>query len=126
MVRLTGWVIVEGRKVALDWTVLEDGTISSAGNLSPALVTAHVAAPAPVVAEPEPTPVVEEEPVEEETDYDAMTKTDLMILCSQRGLSQSGTKAEIIARLRADDAGPAPVAPEPTEEGEDSAPSESE
>ena len=34
-----------------------------------------------------------------------MNKTELMTLCSQRGLSTAGTKADLIARLEADDNG---------------------
>lgn len=117
MVRLTGWITVEGRKVPLDWTVTEEGIVS-ASVLSAAEVSVHHDAPAPEpVTLPEP---VEEATSEEEapatTDYESMNKTDLMVLCSQRGLSQSGTKAEIIERLVADDA-----ASTSTTEGEDDA-----
>jgi len=121
MVRLTGWITVEGRKVPLDWTVTEEGIVS-ASVLSAAEVRVHHAAPAPA-----PEPVTLPEPVEEATseeapattDYESMNKTDLMVLCSQRGLSQSGTKAEIIERLVADDAAAAS-----TMEGEDNAATE--
>ena len=106
MVRLTGYVIIDGRKTSLDWTVMPDGVIVNAGNLSSSNVeaTVDITPPAPPVPEPLSTPApVEETP----TDYESMNKTELMTLCSQRGLSTSGTKAELIARLEADDSGEA-------------------
>lgn len=107
MVRLTGFVIVEGRKVSLDWTLLPHGDIVSSGDLSPAhiksegmMVPEAQATPAPApLSTPTPAPVEEEAP----TDYASMNKTELMTLCSQRGLPTTGTKAELIARLEADD-----------------------
>ena len=109
MVRLTGFVIVEGRKVSLDWTLLPHGDIVSSGDLSPSHVKSEgmmvreaqpTPAPAPL-STPTPAPVEEEAP----TDYASMNKTELMTLCSQRGLSTAGTKADLIARLEADDSG---------------------
>jgi hypothetical protein len=109
MVRLTGFVIVEGRKVSLDWTLLPHGDIVSSGDLSPTNVNCsgmvippaeEAPAPAPL-STPTPAPAEEEAP----TDYASMNKTELMTLCSQRGLSTAGTKADLIARLEADDSG---------------------
>ena len=58
-----------------------------------------------VEEEPEEEPeeeVVEEEP-EEEYDYVSMTKAELVELAKERGLSVSGTKKKIIARLEEND-----------------------
>ena len=46
-------------------------------------------------AEPEPEPT-----------YDSMTVSQLQDLLRERGLTVSGVKAELVARLEADDAGP--------------------
>lgn len=116
MVRLTGFVIVEGRKVSLDWTVI-DGGIVNAGSLSPSNIVVHAETP----HLPPPPPPVEAPPLPETPlDYNSMNKTELMTLCSQRGLSTTGTKAELIARLEADDAGAA----EAVDDGENDAESE--
>jgi hypothetical protein len=90
--------------------------------------------PAPVEPEPEP-PVIDfnpeaaavdgnpfpeelmtEEVVEETPDYDSMTVPQLRELLAERGLTVSGVKAELIARLEADDAGPSDEAPDESAE----------
>lgn len=38
-------------------------------------------------------------------EYEGMTKDELMALLEERGLPKSGSKGDVIARLRADDAG---------------------
>ena len=48
---------------------------------------------------------VEPEPEPEPT-YDSMTVTQLQDLLRERGLTVSGVKAELVARLETDDAGP--------------------
>ena len=56
-------------------------------------------------AEPEPEPT-----------YDSMTVSQLQDVLRERSLTVSGTKAELIARLEADDAGPSEEAPAETVE----------
>ena len=57
-----------------------------------------------------------EEVVEESTDYNSMTVAALRDILSERGLTVRGTKAELVARLEADDSGPSEEAPdEPAE-----------
>lgn len=63
------------------------------------------------VAEAEPEP--ESEP---ELTYDSMTVTQLQDLLRERELTVSGVKAELVARLEADDAGPSEEAPAETVE----------
>ena len=85
-----------------------------------------------VIIVDEPEPAVEDEvtvfhpeaaatdgnpfPEEEAPDYESMTVPVLRDLLAERGLTVSGVKAELIARLEADDAGPSEEAPdEPAE-----------
>lgn len=56
-----------------------------------------------VEPEPEVEEVVEPEP---ELTYDSMTVSQLQDLLRERELTVSGVKAELVARLEADDAGP--------------------
>ena len=67
------------------------------------------------VVEPEVEEVVEPEPEPEPT-YDSMTVSQLQDLLRERGLTVSGVKAELVARLEADDAGPSEEAPAETVE----------
>ena len=75
--------------------------------------------------EMEAEPEVEEEP---EVDYESMTVAQLRDLLNERGLPVSGVKAELIARLEEDDAGPSEEAPAESEEApsEEAASSEEE
>ena len=75
--------------------------------------------------EPEVEEVVEPEPEPEPT-YDSMTVSQLQDVLRERGLTVSGTKAELIARLEADDAGPSEEAPVEAAEApsEEAAPSD--
>ena len=57
---------------------------------------------------------VEPEPEPEPT-YDSMTVSQLQDVLRERGLTVSGTKAELIARLEADDVGPSEESEAPTE-----------
>ena len=71
----------------------------------------------PDAAATDGNPFPEEEPVEEEpVDYNSMTVPELRELLAERGLTVSGVKAELIARLEADDAGPSEEAPAESEE----------
>ena len=63
-----------------------------------------------------PTEEVEEEVVEETPDYESMTVKQLRAILEERGLTVRGTKAELIARLDADDAGPSEEAPDESTE----------
>ena len=63
--------------------------------------------------EPEVEEVVEPEV---EPTYDSMTVPQLQDVLRERSLTVSGTKAELIARLEADDAGPSEEAPAETVE----------
>ena len=60
--------------------------------------------------------MTEEEVVEETLDYNSMTVPQLRDLLAERGLTVSGVKAELIARLEADDAGPSEEAPDESAE----------
>lgn len=44
-------------------------------------------------------------------DYDSQRKADLVDLAEERGIDSSGTKADVVARLREADAPAAPVEP---------------
>ena len=68
-------------------------------------------------AEPEVEEVVELEPEPEpEPTYDSMTVPQLQDLLRERELTVSGVKAELVARLEADDVGPSEEAPAETVE----------
>ena len=102
----------------MNWTITNSGIIEGVG-LSSSGITIH--SDAPPVASPtsETTPTTEPT---EPTDYDSLNKTELQVLCSQRGLSTSGTKAELIARLNESDNGDSDEGEseaEPSEEGEE-------
>jgi hypothetical protein len=56
-----------------------------------------------VTAAPAPTPEPEPEPEPETADYGALLKPDLVEEADKRGIDSSGTKADIIERLEADD-----------------------
>jgi len=60
----------------------------------------------------EPVEEAEEEVVEETPNYESMTVKQLRAILQERGLTVRGTKAELIARLNADDAGPLEEAPD--------------
>ena len=74
-------------------------------------VAEEVQMAAAVELEPEVEEVVEPEPT-----YDSMTVPQLQDLLRERGLTVSGVKAELVARLEADDAGPSEEAPAETVE----------
>ena len=74
-------------------------------------VSEEVQMSAAVELEPEVEEVVEPEPT-----YDSMTVPQLQDLLRERGLTVSGVKAELVARLEADDAGPSEEAPAETVE----------
>jgi len=117
MVRLTGYVTVAGRREYLNWTIGEKGILEGAG-LSSSEITVHTDAPVVLTA---PTPEIPAMESTEPTSYDGMNKTELQVLCSQRELSQTGTKAELIARLsEVEEAGEAEPATEGETDGEES------
>jgi len=73
--------------------------------------------PEAAVSDGNPFPeVLTEQVVEEATDYNSMTVPQLRELLAERGLTVSGVKAELIARLEADDAGPSDEAPDESAE----------
>lgn len=84
-----------------------------------AVATAEAVVEEATTAEPEVEEVVEPEP---EPTYDSMTVAQLQDVLRERTLTVSGTKAELIARLEADDAGPSEELEAPAETVE--APSE--
>ena len=65
---------------------------------------------------PFPEELMVEETVEEILDYNSLLVAQLRELLEERGLAVSGVKAELIARLEADDAGPSEEAPGESEE----------
>jgi hypothetical protein len=111
--RLTGTVNVDGKRVSLDWRI--DGISVKAGpGLSADDVRVHTSIPdlaASVRGAPAPLKEVET------NRWDAMTVTDLRVELTNRGLTVSGKKDELIARLLEYDA--EPVEEEVVEEGED-------
>ena len=98
MVRLTGFVTVGGRREPLNWTITPTGIVEGVG-LSAAEIVIHSDAPSATPSVDVPQAVENTEP----TSYDDLNKTELQVLCSQRELPTSGTKAEIIARLTESD-----------------------
>ena len=95
MVRLTGYVEIAGRREHLNWTIGETGIIEGAG-LSSSGITVHGVTPVVLTAPTPETPAME---TTEPTSYDGMNKPEVQVLCSQRDLLGTGTKAELIARL---------------------------
>lgn len=93
--RLTGTVNVDGKRVSLDWRI--DGISVKAGpGLSADDVKVHTSIPdlaASVRGSPAPLKEVET------NRWDAMTVTDLRVELTSRGLTVSGKKDELIARL---------------------------
>ena len=79
-------------------------------NPFPAELMTETEAVAVAEAVVEEATTVEPEPEPEPT-YDSMTVSQLQDVLRERGLTVSGTKAELIARLEADDAGPSEEAP---------------
>lgn len=72
--------------------------------------------------DPEDAAPTKEPFTEELKDYASMTVAELKALCAERGLTVSGTKAELIARLASDDASDSTEAPvEETAAEEDTA-----
>jgi len=112
MVRLTGYVEIAGRREFLNWTIANGRIIEGVGVSAQGI---EVSASTVPVVEPTSSPeVAVEAPVVESKEYGDMNKTELQVLCSQRGLDTTGLKADLIARLSEDDAGEA----EPVTEGE--------
>ena len=96
--RLSGTVTVNGVRVALDWTIL--GNRIEAG---PGLPCNNVRLHIPMADLSNTSgEVLDVEQIEEDS-YSSMTVTELRVLLGQRGLPVSGTKAELVARLIADD-----------------------
>ena len=112
MVRLTGYVEIAGRREFLNWTIADGRIIEGVGVSAQGIEVSVGTVP---VVEPTSSPeVTVEAPVAENKEYADMNKTELQVLCSQRGLDATGLKADLIARLSEDDAGQA----EPVTEGE--------
>jgi len=112
MVRLTGYVEIAGRREFLNWTITNGRIIEGVGVSAQGIEVSVSTVP---VVEPTSSPeVAVEAPVVENKEYADMNKTELQVLCSQRGLDATGLKADLIARLSEDDAGQA----EPVTEGE--------
>ena len=103
MVRLTGYITVAGRREFSNWTISGSEIVEGAGiSASEIKVISESPVVAPAPAAPAPQPVVDEAPVDEVVEpvsYGELNKTELQVLCSQEGLSASGTKAELIERL---------------------------
>jgi hypothetical protein len=107
MVRLTGYVSIGGRREFLNWTVTNGGIVEGSG-LSASEITVHTGeAATPTTA---PTPEAPAPVAEGPKAYESMNKTELMVECNNAGLSTTGTKADLIARLKGEEA---------TEEGEE-------
>jgi hypothetical protein len=99
MVRLTGYVEVAGRRELLDWTITNTGVVEHAG-LSSAGITIK-ADQAPVAPSSIPTPETPVAAPVEAKSLEDMNKTELQVECNNRGLSPTGTKAELLERLNA-------------------------
>jgi len=83
----------------------EDDAVAVADAVIEEVTTAEPEVEVEEVVEPEPEPT-----------YDSMTVPQLQDVLRERSLTVSGTKAELIARLEADDAGPSEEAPAETVE----------
>jgi hypothetical protein len=116
MMRLTGTVNVDGKRVALDWKI--DGVSVKAGpGLSADDVRVHTPLPnlsKAVIGEPTPVEDVQT------NRWDALTVTDLRVELQARDLPVSGTKDVLIQRLiEADSATEEEVVEEEVAEGEE-------
>tara|TARA_R110000751_G_scaffold156956_1_gene262375 strand:+ start:178 stop:543 length:366 start_codon:yes stop_codon:yes gene_type:complete len=107
--RLTGFVNVDGKRVALDWRI-NGVSVSSGPGLSADDVRVHTMLPDLALSvNGEPAPIKEVET----NRWDALTVTDLRVELQNRDLLLSGKKAELIARLLEHDS---PVIEEVVEE----------
>jgi hypothetical protein len=66
----------------------------------------------PEAAATDGNPFPEELATADTTNYESMTVVQLRAILEERALTVRGTKAELIARLEADDAGPSDEAPD--------------
>ena len=93
--RIHGTVSTGGSLHLVDWTIDNDGGITSAGGLSPANLTVSGVL----------TVIAAEVIAEEYTDsYNESTVVDLRVLLTERGEPIYGNKNDLISRLRAWDA----------------------
>ena len=115
--RIVGFVIVNGQRVPVDWSITGTEVEHSVG-LSADNVKVFVNLPTYVGEDGEPLQqAVEEVITSQSSEYDGMTNTDLRVLVEQRGLPTYGNKGDLILRLLKSDAEGEAV--EVEEEGEE-------
>ena len=115
--RIVGFVIVNGQRVPVDWSITGTEVEHSVG-LSADNVKVFVNLPTYVSEDGEPLQqAVEEVITSQSSEYDGMTNTDLRVLLEQRGLPTYGNKSDLILRLLKSDAEGEAV--EVEEEGEE-------
>ena len=115
--RIVGFVIVNGQRVPVDWSITGTEVEHSVG-LSSDNVKVFVNLPTYVGEDGEPLQqAVEEVITSQSSEYDGMTNTDLRVLLEQRGLPTYGNKGDLILRLLKSDAEGEAV--EVEEEGEE-------
>lgn len=115
--RIVGFVIVNGQRVPVDWSITGTEVEHSVG-LSADNVKVFVNLPTYVGEDGEPLQqAVEEVITSQSSEYDGMTNTDLRVLLEQRGLPTYGNKGDLILRLLKSDAEGEAV--EVEEEGEE-------
>jgi hypothetical protein len=102
--RIVGFVIVNGQRVPVDWSITGTKVEHSVG-LSADNVKVFVNLPNYVGEDGEPLQqAVEEVITSQSSEYDSMTNTDLRVLLEQRGLPTYGNKSDLILRLLKSDA----------------------
>jgi hypothetical protein len=115
--RIVGFVIVNGQRVPVDWSITGT-TVEHSVGLSADNVEVFVNLPVYVGEDGEPLQqAVEEVITSQSSEYDGMTNTDLRVLLEQRGLPTYGNKGDLILRLLKSDAEGEAV--EVEEEGEE-------
>jgi len=102
--RIVGFVIVNGQRVPVDWSITGTEVEHSVG-LSADNVKVFVSLPTYVGEDGEPLQqAVEEVITSQSSEYDGMTNTELRVLLEQRGLPNYGNKSDLILRLLKSDA----------------------
>jgi hypothetical protein len=89
--RIHGMLSAGGWNHLVDWTIDENGEITSAGGLNPSGLTVSGILTIPAQAAEE---------VAITDDYDNMTVVDLRVLLTERGEPIYGNKSDLINRLR--------------------------
>ncbi len=101
MVRLNGFITVNGTRVPLNWSVTGTEVIAGPGVGANEV---RVMVPAPATPSSDGVKSLDLSATESSGGYADLTVTELRVLLNERGLSLSGKKADMIERLENDDA----------------------